>query len=43
MDTLTLLVSQSNLTQAVNANNNAYYNLYIAYKTLQRVVGVDTF
>jgi len=39
VDTLTLLVSQSNLTQAVNANNDAYYNLYVAYKALQRVVG----
>jgi len=39
VDTLTLLVSQSNLTQAVNAHNDAYYNLYVAYKTLQRVVG----
>lgn len=39
VDTLTLLVSQSSLTQAVNANNDAYYNLYVAYKTLQRVVG----
>ena len=41
VDTLTLLVSQSNLTQAVNANNDAYYNLYVAYKTLQRVVGLN--
>ena len=40
VDTLTLIVSQSNLTQAVNANNDAYYNLYVAYKTLQRVVGI---
>ena len=39
IDTLTLLVSQSNLTQAINANNDAYYNLYVAYKALQRVVG----
>jgi len=39
VDTLTLLVSQSNLTQAVNENNDAYYNLYVAYKALQRVVG----
>ena len=39
VDTLTLLVSQSTLTQAVNANNDAYYNLYVAYETLQRVVG----
>jgi len=38
VDTLTLLVSQSNLTQAVNANNDAYYNLYVAHKTLQRIV-----
>ena len=41
VDTLTLLVSQSNLTQAVTANNDAYYNLYVAYKTLQRVVGMN--
>ena len=41
VDTLTLLVSQSNLTQAVTANNDAYYNLYVAYKTLQRVVGLN--
>ena len=39
VDTLTLLVSQSTLTQAVNANNDAFYNLYVAYETLQRVVG----
>lgn len=39
IDTLTLLVSQSSLTQAVNANNDAYYNLYVAHKALQRVVG----
>lgn len=39
VDALTLLVSQSSLTQAVNANNDAYYNLYVAYKALQRVVG----
>jgi len=39
VDTLTLLVSQSNLTQALNENNDAYYNLYVAYKALQRVVG----
>ena len=39
VDTLTLLVSQSNLTQAINAHNDAYYNLYVAYKALQRVVG----
>lgn len=38
VDTLTLLVSQSNLTQAINENNNAYYDLYVAYKTLQRIV-----
>ena len=38
VDTLTLLVSQSNLTQAVNANNDAYYDLFVAYKTLQRIV-----
>ena len=38
VDTLTLLVSQTSLTQAVNENNNAYYNLYTAYKTLQRIV-----
>lgn len=38
VDTLTLLVSQSTLTQATNEDNNAYYNLYVAYKTLERVV-----
>lgn len=38
IDTLTLLVSQSNLTEAENADNNAYYNVYIAYQTLQRIV-----
>ena len=38
VDTLTLLVSQSNLTQAINVNNNTYYDLYVAYKTLQRIV-----
>lgn len=38
IDTLTLLVSQSNLTQAEYADNNAYYNVYIAYKTLQRII-----
>jgi len=38
VDTLTLLVSQTNLTQAENANNDAYYNLYVAYKTLLRIV-----
>ncbi|EDZ62226.1 TolC family type I secretion outer membrane protein [Sulfurimonas gotlandica GD1] len=38
VDTLTLLVSQSNLTQAVNANNDAYYDLFVAYQTLQRIV-----
>ncbi|WP_321777625.1 TolC family protein [Sulfurimonas sp.] len=38
VDTLTLLVSQSNLTQAVNANNDAYYDLFVAYKTLQRII-----
>lgn len=39
VDTLTLLVSQTSLTQATNAHNDAYYNLFVAYKTLQRVVG----
>jgi outer membrane protein TolC len=39
VDTLTLLVSQTSLTQATNAHNDAYYNLYVAYKTLHRVVG----
>lgn len=39
VDTLTLLVSQSNLTQAINKDNNTYYDLYVAYKTLQRIVG----
>ena len=39
VDTLTLLVSQSNLTKALNTQNNAYYNVYISYETLKRVVG----
>jgi len=39
VDTLTLLVSQTSLTQVTNAHNDAYYNLYVAYKTLCRVVG----
>lgn len=39
VDTLTLLVSQSNLTQAINEYNNAYYDLYVAYKTLERIAG----
>jgi len=38
VQTLTLLVSQSNLTQAENEYNNVYYDLYIAYKTLRRIV-----
>lgn len=38
VDTLTLLVSQSNLTEAINAQNEAYYNVYVAYKTLNRIV-----
>ena len=38
IDTLTLLVSQSNLTNAEYADNNAYYNVYITYQTLQRIV-----
>ena len=38
VDTLTLLVSQSNLTKAINTHNDAYYNLYVAHKALQRVV-----
>ena len=38
VDTLTLLVSQSNLTQAINAQNDAYYNVYVAYETLKRIV-----
>ncbi len=37
VDTLTLLVSQSTLTQAINEYNNAYYNLYVAYVTLERI------
>jgi len=39
IDTLTLLVSQSNLTQAKMALNNAEYDLYIAYRTIERIVG----
>ena len=38
IDTLTLLVSQSNVTQAENADNNAYYNVYVSYETLKRIV-----
>jgi len=38
VDTLTLLVSQSNLTQAINKNNDAYYNLYLADKVLKRII-----
>ena len=38
LDTLTLLVSQTNLTQAQNEQNNAYYDLYVSYKILQRIV-----
>ena len=37
IDTLTLLVSQSTLTQAINEYNNAYYDLYVAFKTLERI------
>lgn len=39
IDTLTLLVSQSNLTQAKNAFNNAEYDLFIAYRTIERITG----
>ena len=39
VDTLTLLVAQSNLTDATNGYNNAYYDLFVAYKTLERISG----
>ncbi len=39
VDTLTLLKAQSNLTDANNAYNNAYYDLYVAYKALERISG----
>lgn len=38
IDALSLLVSQSNLTQAINAYNNAYYDVFIAFRTLARIV-----
>lgn len=38
VDALTVLVSQSSLTQALNKDNDAHYDLYLAYKTLQRIV-----
>jgi len=39
IDTLTLLKTQSDLTAARNANNNAYYNLYMALASVKRVSG----
>jgi len=39
IDTLTLLVAQSNLTAARNAYNNAYYDLYAAMAAIKRVSG----
>ncbi|WP_309496267.1 TolC family protein [Sulfurovum sp.] len=39
VDTLTLLKTQSDLTAARNANNNAYYNLYMALASVKRVSG----
>ena len=39
IDTLTLLVAQSNLTAARNAYNNAYYDLYTASVAIERVSG----
>ena len=32
-------VITSNLTDANNAYNNAYYDLYVAYKALERISG----
>ncbi len=39
IDTLTLLKTQSDLTAARNANNNAYYNLYMALASVKRISG----
>lgn len=39
VDTLTLLKTQSDLTAARNAYNNAYYNLYMALASIQRISG----
>lgn len=39
VDTLTLLVARSNLTEATNGYNNAYYDLFVAYKALERISG----
>ncbi len=39
VDTLTLLMSQSDLTAARNAYNNAYYDLYAAAAALERISG----
>jgi len=39
VDTLTLLKTQSDLTAARNADNNAYYNLYMALASIKRISG----
>ena len=39
VDTLTLLKTQSDLTAARNANNDAYYNLYMALASVKRISG----
>ncbi len=39
VDTLTLLKSQADLTNATNAYNNATYDLFVAYKTIERISG----
>ncbi len=39
VDTLTLLKTQSDLTAALNANNNAFYNLYMALAAVKRISG----
>lgn len=39
VDTLTLLKTQSDLTAAKNAHNNAYYNLYISLASVKRISG----
>ena len=39
VDTLTLLKSQADLTDATNAYNNATYDLFVAYKTIERISG----
>ena len=37
--TLTLLRANSDLTDALNSYNNAYYDLYAAYAAIERITG----